>query len=112
MVGAPFDVDNVFCHIFPYDIPSISFTTKSHSFSLADGIESGSVMLADNLSRKGLKRSWLEADVAREEWFEIALADEADASAVFFFRGGKICFAGDLAHLFFLQMANGKENIL
>lgn len=104
IVVAMGNVENVLFQILFHHEPRT--TTQPESLALSDGMKPVSVVLAHFLARFDFDdRSFSFAQEATYEVVVIDFSQEADALRILTASRGKAMVEGDLAHLFFFQMA-------
>ena len=90
---------------------SVFNAAYAQSLALAQGIVHQAVVFADGFTIHGVNFTGLCRQVFFEKGIEAALADKADAGAVFLVMGDQIVFARQLADGRFLVLADGKQGM-
>ena len=94
MIVALGDDDDVAGRIFADHKPRLSWAADGEAAPLADCVVSDAIMAADDFAFGRFKISRRDGDIVAQKLFKVALADEADAGAIFFFRGRELMRAG------------------
>src|SRR5262249_31912699 len=79
------DDDDVAGGIFADDKPRFAWAPNGEATPLADGVVSDAIVATNHFAFGGFKITRRIGDVAAQKFFKIALANETDAGAVFFF---------------------------
>src|SRR5690606_848569 len=115
VVRALRDDQLVALEVLPDDIPRrvrpIGDAADAEPVTLAERVERESPMPSDRLAVDAADRAGPRGDVAREEFAERTLADEADPRAVLLLRDRQVRGASDLAHLVLRELAERKQHV-
>ena len=96
--------------LFADHIPRLSRAAQTQAFALTDRVKTDAIMRANVPSLWSDKRPRLICDVFLQKLFKRALADKADAGAVFFASDGQVVLLSEFSDFALLQMPNRKEN--
>ena len=103
-------------HVLGSDKPRIGVAVflpaDTEALPLPQRVIHQALMLTNDSALGRFHVTWVAWQVAFEKFAEVALADEADAGAVFFGGVGQADSCGDCAHLGFRQMRQRKQRRL
>ena len=95
----------IFFQIFVGHKPRLTRAAYAQAFALAQGIKHQANVFAHLLALRRAHHAIVGGQVLLQKFAEWALANKANACAVFFGRGGQSHFGGNAAHFRLFQIA-------